>query len=131
MKIPESHQDLFTPEKRAFAFLSTLMVDGSPQVTPVWFDMEGETIRINTVRGRVKDINMSRRPSVAIAIMDPDNPYRYVQIRGTVVGSTEDGAREHIDRLAGKYLGKEEYSGSPNEIRVIYFIQPQRFSSLG
>jgi PPOX class probable F420-dependent enzyme len=131
MKIPESHQDLFTREKRAFAFLSTVMADGSPQVTPVWFDLEGETLRINTARGRVKDINMSHRPAIALAIMDPDNPYRYIQVRGTVVGSTEEGAREHIDRLAGKYLGKEKFSGSPNDTRVIYFIQSLQFSCMG
>jgi PPOX class probable F420-dependent enzyme len=131
MKIPESHQDLFTREKRAFAILSTLMRDGSPQVTPVWFDWKDEKIWINTARGRVKDINMSARPSVALAIVDPNNPYRYVQVRGYVAGSTEEGAREHINSLARKYRGEEEYSGPPDEIRVIYFIQPFRFSCMG
>lgn len=131
MKIPASHQDLFTQEKRAFAFLSTLMADGSPQVTPVWFDLEGETIRVNTARGRVKDINMTERVSVALAIMDPDNPYRYIQVRGMVVDSTEEGAKEHINSLARKYLGKDEFSGSPEDTRVIYFIRPLRFSCMG
>jgi PPOX class probable F420-dependent enzyme len=131
MKIPETHQDLFTHEKKALAFLSTVMADGTPQVTPVWFDMEGERVRINTARGRVKDINMSARPSVALAIMDPENPYRYIQVRGKVVDSTEEDAKEHIDSLAGKYLGKDEFSGSPNDARVIYFIQPLRFFCMG
>ena len=131
MKIPKSHQDLFTREKRTIAFLSTVMEDGSPQVTPVWFDLEDETIRVNTARGRVKDKNMSKRPSVALAIMDPDNPYRYVQVRGKVIGSTEDSAKEHIDSLARKYLGKDEFSGSADDIRVIYFIQPTKFSCMG
>ncbi len=131
MKIPPSHQDLFTWEKRTFAFLATVMADGSPQVTPVWFDMEGEELRVNTARGRVKDINMSVRPSVALAIMDPDDPYRYIQVRGCVVGSTEEGAKEHIDSLARKYLGEDEFSGSSEDTRVIYFIQPMRFSCMG
>ena len=129
--IPEEFQPLLEDDAEAFAFLATTMDDGTPQVTPVWFDLEGETIRINTARGRVKDINMSHRPAVALAIMDPDNPYRYIQVRGTVVGSTEEGAREHIDRLAGKYLGKEEFSGSPSDTRVIYFIQSLQFSCMG
>lgn len=131
MMIPETHHDLFSKEKRAFAFLATVMEEGSPQVTPVWFDMEGQYLRINTARGRVKDINMQARPEVAIAIMDPENPYRYIQVRGIVAGSTEDGAREHIDSLARKYLGQEKFSGSPDESRVIYFIQPVHVSVMG
>mgnify|MGYP001577375420 FL=1 len=78
--IPETYRDLF--QKRAFAHLATLMPDGTPQVTPVWCDYDGTYIRINSARGRVKDRNMRRNPQVALGIMDPDNPYRYLAVRG-------------------------------------------------
>ena len=100
MNIPETHEDLFTDEVKAFAFLSTTMDSGTPQVTPVWFDMEEEFISINSARGRVKDRNMIARPQVALAIVDPEDPYRYIQVRGKVVKITEEGGRAHIDHLA-------------------------------
>ena len=106
--IPESHRDLVTDEKRAFASLATLMEDGSPQVTPVWFDVEGDCLRINTVRGRVKDRNMASRKGVALLIMDPEDPYRYIQIRGTVAAERVDDAVEHTHLLARKYLGVDK-----------------------
>lgn len=127
--IPESHHDLLADEKRAFAFLATVMDDGSPQVTPVWFDTDGDRIRVNTARGRVKDKNMTARPRVALAISDPDDPYRYLQIRGTVVSASEEGAGEHIDRLAKKYIGQDRYPWSrPGEVRVTYVIRPDKVS---
>ena len=106
MKIPETHKDLFEDEIKAFAFLSTIMDSGTPQVTPVWFDMEGDFISVNSARGRVKDRNMMARSDVALAIMDPADPYRYIQVRGKVVKITEEGGRAHINRLAKKYQGK-------------------------
>ncbi len=124
--IPITHRDLFEDAKRAFAFLGTSMEDGSPHVTPVWFDMQGELIRINTARGRVKDRNMTARPKVSLAIMDPDDPYRYLHIRGTVVDVTENGARKHIDLLAKKYLGGEEYPWYDGEVRVTYIVRLDR-----
>jgi PPOX class probable F420-dependent enzyme len=128
--VPESHQDLLTDEKRAFAVLATLMEDGTPQATPVWFDTDGDRIRVNTARGRVKDRNMTARPKVALAITDPDDPYRYLQMRGTVVAATEEGAREHIDRLAKKYIGQDRYPWArPGEVRVIYTIRPEAVSA--
>ncbi len=131
MKIPESHRDLLLDEKRAFAFLATVMDDGTPQVTPVWFDTEGEHIRINTARGRVKDRNMQARPHAALAIHDPADPYRYMQIRGRIVSSQEEGAREHINRLAMKYRGLETYPGPQEEVRVIYYLLPQAANTMG
>ena len=125
-EIPESHLDLFQDEKRAFAFLGTSMDDGSPHVTPVWFDMQGEFMRINTARGRVKDRNMTARPIVSLAIMDPEDPYRYIHLRGTVVETTEEGAREHIDLLAKKYLGSEKYPWYDGEVRVTYIVRIDR-----
>jgi PPOX class probable F420-dependent enzyme len=129
--IPESFKDLLTDEKKAFAFLATSMEEGTPQVTPVWFDTEGDLIRINTARGRVKDRNMTARPDVALAIMDPQDPYRYLQIRGVVVDSTESGAREHIDKLAKKYRGTDTYEWYGGETRAIYRIRAKSAQTMG
>lgn len=89
--IPEAYSDLLTT-KKAFANLATLNADGTPQVTPVWFDWDGSRLRINTAKGRLKDKNLRRTPAVALSIMDPDNPYRYVQVKGRVAAVTESGA---------------------------------------
>jgi PPOX class probable F420-dependent enzyme len=123
-EIPAAFHDLLT-EKKAFANLATVMPDGSPQVTPVWFDYANGRIRVNTAKGRVKARNMKEGSKVALSILDPDNPYRYLQIRGTVAKVTEAGANKHIDSLAKKYLGKDVYPWhSPNDVRVIYEIEP-------
>lgn len=129
--VPESHRDLLKDDTRAFAFLATSMPDGSPQVTPVWFDVEGDLVRINTARGRVKDRNMSDRPHVSLAIVDPGDPYRYLQIRGAVAEVTEEGARAHIDRLASKYRGTPTYEWYRGETRVIFRIRPKSVSVMG
>ena len=97
--IPDQYLDLLQ-QKKAFASLATAMPDGSPQVTPVWFDYEGGLVRVNSAKGRVKSRNMAVGAPVALAIMDPENPYRYIQIRGRVARATEHGASEHIDALA-------------------------------
>ena len=123
--IPEKYLDLM--QKRAFAHLATLMPDGSPQVTPVWFDYDGEHIFINSARGRRKDKNIHRDQRVALEIMDPDDPYRYLEIRGHVVDISEEGADAVIDRLAQKYLGVDRYPmRNPAEKRVTYKIAPTK-----
>jgi PPOX class probable F420-dependent enzyme len=128
--IPDKYRDLFS--KRAFASLGTLMPDGSPQVTPVWCDLEGDLIIVNTARGRQKDKNMRRDPRVALAIIDPDNPYRYLEIRGRVAEIAEQGADAHIDKMAKKYLGADKYPyRQPHEVRVMFKIQPERTSTMG
>jgi PPOX class probable F420-dependent enzyme len=128
--IPDQYKDLL--EKKAFAHLGTLMKDGSPQVTPVWFDHDGTHIRVNTAKGRWKDKNMRNRPQVALSILDPDNPYRYMQIRGKVVDVTENGADAHIDSLAKKYLGQDKYPfRQPGEQRVIYKVSVERVTTMG
>src|SRR5574342_1059315 len=120
--VPQGFQDLL--QKKAFAHLATLMADGSPQVTPVWFDFDGSHIRVNSAKGRVKDKNMRQRKQVALAIQDPENPYRYLAIRGRVEEITEAGADAHIDSLAKKYLGQDRYPyRQSGEIRVIYRIR--------
>jgi PPOX class probable F420-dependent enzyme len=118
----KKNQDLFT--KRAYGHLATLMPDGSPQVTPVWVDYDGEYILVNSARGRVKDRNIQRDPRVAIEIQDPDDPYRYIQIRGRVVETTTEGAEEHIDKMAKKYTSRSKYGVPPGEVRVIFRVQP-------
>lgn len=129
--IPESHRDLVTDEKKAFASLATLMDDGSPQVTPVWFDVEGDYLRVNTVRGRIKDRNMTLRKDVAILIMDPEDPYRYVHIRGVVAAEREEDAVAHTHGLAKKYLGVDENPWHQGQSRVIFLIQPETVSTMG
>src|SRR5213079_97301 len=117
--IPDKYRDLFN--KRAFASLGTLMPDGRPQVTSVWVDLDGDHVIFNSAKGRQKDRNVRRDPRVALAIIDPDNPYRYLEIRGRVVEITEDGADDHINKLAKKYLGNPVYPfRKPGEVRVTY-----------
>jgi hypothetical protein len=129
--IPEKYLDLLQ-HKKAFASLATTMPDGSPQVTPVWFDYQGGVIRVNSAKGRVKTRNMKTGVPVALSIMDPDNPYRYLQVRGTVGRVTEAGADKHIDSLAKKYLDKDKYPfGQPGEVRIIYEIEPASASGMG
>jgi PPOX class probable F420-dependent enzyme len=123
-KIPDKFLDLLQ-QKKAFAHLATLMPDGSPQVTPVWFDYHNGMIRVNTAQGRVKARNMEERPAVALSIIDPDNAYRYIQIRGAVARFTREGGEAHIDSLAKKYLGQDKYPyARPGEVRMIFEIKP-------
>ncbi len=123
--IPDSKQYLLKDETRAFAFLATLMPDGSPQVTPLWFNTDGEHILINSAKGRVKDLNMRARPQVALTIMALDKPYDYLQIRGEVVEITEEGGFDHINELARKY-GRYPFGGPRSDVRVTYKILPTR-----
>ncbi len=128
--IPDKYLDLF--KKKAFANLATLMPDGQPQVTPVWCDFDGQHVIINSAKGRQKDRNLRREPRVSLSIMDPDNPYRYLEVRGRVAEITEEGADEHIDRMAKKYLGLDKYPyRQPGEVRVMYKIKPEHTTSMG
>lgn len=128
--IPEKYRDLFS--KKAFASLGTLMPNGAPQVTPVWVDLEGDHVVVNSAKGRQKDRNLRRDPRVSLAIIDPDNPYRYLEIRGRVSEITEQGAAAHIDKMAKKYLGVDKYPYSqPGEVRVMYKIQPEHATMMG
>jgi PPOX class probable F420-dependent enzyme len=129
--IPENYLDLLQ-HKKAFANLATVRPDGSPQVTPVWFDLKDGVIRVNTAKGRVKARNMTEGAPVALAIMDPDDPYRYIQVRGRVKRAIEQGASAHIDSLAKKYLGKDKYPWvRPGEVRVMYEIEPIAAQTMG
>ena len=128
--IPDKYRDLFN--KRAFASLGTLMPDGRPQVTPVWVDLDGDYVIFNSAKGRQKDRNVRRDPRVSLAISDPENPYRYLEIRGRVAEISEQGADEHIDKMAKKYLGVEKYPyGQPGEVRVLYKVKPEHTTTMG
>lgn len=130
-KIPEKYLDLLT-QKKPLANLATVMPDGTPQVTPVWFDYQDGKLRVNTARGRIKDKNMASNPHVALAIVDPDNAYRHLAIRGKIVSSTTDGADAHIDSLAKKYLGQDKYPfRQAGEVRVVYVIEPVTCNAMG
>lgn len=125
--IPEAFHDLF--EKRTFAHFATVMPDGTPQVTPVWVDYDAETghLLVNTARGRRKERNVSREPKVGLSITDPEDPYRWLSVRGVIEELTEDGADEHIDTLAKRYLGKDTYPYRDDEsgARVLIRIRPE------
>ena len=127
--IPDKYLDLFT--KKAFAHVATLMPGGGPQVTPVWIDYDGRQVVFNTAAGRQKDANLQRDGRVSLSIIDPDNPYRYLEVRGRVSERTSEGARAHIDKMAQKYLGQDKYPGPPDEVRVIYKITPEHVTSMG
>jgi PPOX class probable F420-dependent enzyme len=128
--IPSEFADLLSPEKKAFAHLALVLTNGTPQVTPVWFDWDGTHLIINTARGRVKDKVFRRRPVVALAISDPDDPYRYLQIRGRVVAETEEGAYDQICDLRLKYRGDRNYPRNPGEVRVTYRILPEAVQTM-
>ena len=128
--IPQAYRDLF--DKKSFAHVATIGADGAPQVTPVWIDHDGHHIRFNTARGRVKTNNLERSPKIALSIQDPENPYRYIQVRGRVVEVTEKGADAHIDALAKKYLGQDRYPyRQPGEVRVTVKVTPEKIQSMG
>ena len=132
-EIPSSHRDLF--EKKTFAHFATLMPEGTPQVTPVWVDYDADRghVLVNTARGRRKEKNVRANPKVGIEISDPEDPYRYVSVRGEVVEVTEDGAVEHIDALTRRYFEQDEYpnKGEERGPRVMIRIEPDRVVTSG
>ncbi len=131
-EIPPEHRDLF--DRKTFAQFATVMPDGTPHVTPVWIDVDDDGyVLVNTVRNRRKEKNVRREPKVGLSIPDPDDPYRYLSIRGEVVEVTTDGAVEHIDDLARRYMDVEEYPNhdAEDEDRVIVRIRPDRVVASG
>jgi PPOX class probable F420-dependent enzyme len=132
VSIPQHMMDLL--ERPIVVTLATVMPDGAPQASPVWFSWDGENICINTARGRAKDRNMSRRGVVSVLSIDPDNPYRYLELRGEVAEIVEDGAREHIDELSHRYEGRPYFThgdtaAKSRQTRVMYKIRPTRVIS--
>jgi PPOX class probable F420-dependent enzyme len=120
-------------EKPIYVAATTVMPDGQPQSTVVWWDYEGEYIRINSARGRQKDKNLARNPKITILAFDPEDPFHWIEIRGTVVEITEQGAVDHINTLSLKYRGRLYYDDSPEsqerksrQVRVMYKIRPTK-----
>ena len=127
---PDQYLDLF--KKKAFGAFTTLMPDGSPQTTPVWVDYQNGEIWVNSALGRQKDKNVRRDARVALAVIDPENPYRYVEVRGRVREITQSGADEHIDKMAKKYMDKDKYPfRQPGEQRVLYKIAVEKAHAMG
>jgi len=121
----EKYPEFF--KTKALAHLATLMPDGSPQVTPVWVDCDGKHVLFNSALGRVKDKNVRRDPRVSLSILDPNDDYRYLEIRGRVVEITRAGADENINKLSQKYTGHAVYPHrKPGEVRILYKVQPDR-----
>lgn len=127
--VPEAFHDLL--EGSAVAHFVTLLPDGSPHVSPVWIDRDGDHLLVNTAEGRRKERNVRRNPAVALSITDPDDAYRFVSVRGAVVAVTTDGADDHIDALARRYLGVDEYPsrGAGTAARVVVRIRPDHVSA--
>ena len=124
-EIPEAYADLLTGP--VYVQLASHMADGSIQVHPVWCGYDGAHILINSAKGRVKDRNMRANPNVTVLAVDPENPYRWMEVRGKVAGISEAGADEHIDRLSEQYIQQSPYPWrEEGEVRVIYRIAPQR-----
>jgi len=123
--IPAAFEDLF--EKQTFAHLTTMTADGEPHTTPVWidYDADDDLILVNTERGRRKERNVARDPTVSVSMVDPDNPYRFLSVTGVVESTTTEGARDHIDALAQRYLGEDEYPTPVETERVILRIRAE------
>lgn len=130
MTLPDSLLDLL--RKPSPCFLSTIMADGSPQVTETWVDTDGENVIINTVEGFVKVRNVERNPRVALAVQDPENPFRYIQVRGEVISMTTEGGVESIEALSQKYTGQPyPWYGGRDQKRVILTIKANSVSGQG
>ncbi len=116
----------------AYCQLATLMPDGSPQITQVWVDTDGEHVLVNTAEGRQKVKNVRRDPRVALNVVDPTNAWRIAMVRGRVVDVTTEGADRLIDELAKKYLNEDRYPfRQPGEVRLTLRIAPEKISEMG
>lgn len=123
VEVPETHFDLTSDDSKALAILATIMPDGSPHATPIWFDMRDGMFRFNTSRGRVKDRNLQQNRKVSLTILDPDDDYHWLLVRGEIVDETEEGAVKHINQLAQKYRGKG-FNVPEGNVRVMYTVKP-------
>ena len=128
MTLPDALVDLL--RRPSPCFVATLMPDGSPQMTQTWVDTDGTHLLINTVDGHQKVRNIRRDPRVAVNVADAEDPSRYFEVRGRVVGITEDGAREHIDELSQRYIGRPyPWFGGTDQVRLLVTIAPERVTS--
>ncbi|MBA2715404.1 MAG: PPOX class F420-dependent oxidoreductase [Rubrobacteraceae bacterium] len=130
MELPQDLLELL--RRPSTCYVATTMPDGSPQLTQTWVDTDGEHVLINSVQGFLKVRNIERDPRVAVAVSDPDEPRRYFQVRGRVVGITTDGGAEHIEELSQKYLGGPyPWFGGRDQVRVVITIEPEKISGVG
>ena len=130
MSLPENWKTIL--KQPVLVHFTTVMADGSPQTSPVWVDVDGDDILINSAVGRVKDKNVRRDPRVAVSAVDPDNAYRALMVRGRFVDITTEGAEAQIDALAKKYIGQDTYPWRrPGEVRVTYRIRPEKIGTMG
>ena len=128
--IPEGYRDLL--DTTALAHVATIGPDGEPQNNPVWFDWDGEHIKISQTKTRQKHRNLTRDPRIALSIVDPENPYRYLEVRGEVVRVDEDPDIDFISSLAKKYMGVDRYPyHQPGDERIILFIEPRHTTQMG
>lgn len=133
--IPDSHKDLL--EGPVYVTLATVLPSGQPHLSVVWCGFDGEHILINTARGRVKDKNMTARPKATVMAIDPQNPYRWIEVRADVAEATEEGGVDHIHELSRLYMGKNYYGDfapaerASQETRVIYKLKPNRVVAFG
>jgi len=128
--IPESYRDIL--EGKSFAHVATIGPKGEPQSNPVWFDWDGQHLKFSQTKTRQKYRNLKREPRVAISIVDPANPYRYIEIRGRVVRVDEDPNFAFIDKMAKKYIGQEKYPWhQPGDERVVVVVGPEHTTQMG
>jgi PPOX class probable F420-dependent enzyme len=128
--IPEGYVDLL--ESNALAHIATIGPDGEPQNNPVWFDWDGEQVKFSQTKTRQKYKNVGREPRLALSIVDPENPYRYLEIRGEVVRVEEDPNNDFINAMAKKYLGVDEYPyHQPGDERIVLYIEPEHTTQMG
>ncbi len=128
--IPESHRDVL--DKKGFAHVATIGPSGEPHSSPVWYDWDGEHFVFSQTKTRQKYRNLQRDPRVAISIIDPDNPYRYLEIRGTLDGVEEDEGNAFINAMAKKYLDEDVYPWpQPGDERIVLRIRPNHTTTMG
>jgi PPOX class probable F420-dependent enzyme len=128
--IPETHEDLLMSD--ALAHVATLGPQGEPHNNPVWFGWDGEHIRFSQTKTRQKYRNVGREPRVALSIVDPENPYRYLEVRGVVERIDEDPDLDFINSMSSKYLGIDEYPNhQAGDERVVVFVRPEHTTKMG
>lgn len=128
--IPDSHKDLL--ESTALANVATVGSSGAPQVNPVWFGWDGAQLSFSQTKARQKYRNLNKDNRIALSIVDPINPYRYIEIRGKVVEFVEDPDKAFIDSMAKKYMGVDKYPwNQPGDERVVVVVEPERALTMG
>lgn len=128
--IPDSHRDIL--DKKGFAHIATIGPDGEPHSSPVWYGWDGEHFLFSQTKTRQKYRNVQREPRIAVSVTDPDNPYRYLEIRGVVEAVEEDEGNAFINAMAKKYMDQNEYPWHrPGDERIVIKVRPEHTTSMG